>query len=155
MVFWEQLQVLLTVHMVIIGERAKRARHSQVCSIEIREIYKTYYIGQHEIWWVHERLMPTSEMTWVSMKYDEFMSGSCLRVKLLHISQWLIVYDIPYSYNWTLTNSSIQYFNHFNAMTVVKTMLFNMRAQCSVKYKVWNMGWYLTLRVIGKCTVSV
>ena len=29
--------------IMIIGERAKRARHSQVCSIEIADIYIIYY----------------------------------------------------------------------------------------------------------------
>ena len=38
----------LLVKYLVIGERAKRARHSQVCSIENR-IYKTYYTGQRVI----------------------------------------------------------------------------------------------------------
>ena len=40
------VKCIIYSYITLIGERAKRARHSQVCSIEIADIYIIYILGK-------------------------------------------------------------------------------------------------------------
>ena len=67
---------------IVIGERTKRARHSQVCSIEIRDMCICNSTGQSEIWTKISPLPVLSQIhtiaSFVKVKYLIFKLASTM-----------------------------------------------------------------------------